>query len=811
MFRSWITLTFRHAAKYGLFTIVNILSLAIGFACCLCILLFVQHELSYDKFHEHSSRIVRITTVSTFNENENRYARTPVPLAELISTEVKEVEKTARLAGREATVFISDRKIKGLERNFFFADPSILSIFTFHYIHGDPSKPIKDGSSVILTETLAKKYFGLAANSIGKTITVENRLELTVSAVIEDWPAASHVRPEMITHFDNYFALEREGIRQYLREDWLYTSVFTYALLHDGASIEAVSRDVNALRERYADDRVKKNVHYKVQPLEDIHLYSNFSFETAGGGIRYVYIFSVVGLLILLIACFNFINLSIARSLKRNKEIGMKKALGLNRKTLIVQLLGESLLYVVIAFFLAMAMVYVLLPLINTIIAKQLSLKGLLSVDTASILLLIVCFTGFMAGAYPAFYISGIDIYKALKGLVLVKSGKFQLRKVLVVLQFLIAITLILFTILVNRQLRFIKDQPLGFDGEHVLTIPLFSDNFNSILGSRIDADYRKRMIAYEESVLQNPRIKAITCSSFLPGQGAITALIRTDSLTEQSNVFIPLVSVDYDFLDAYQVRVLEGRNFSRSFGTDHLQAFIINEEAVKQLGFGTAGKAIGKRLSAVGKDGEVVGVMSNYHIQGLQFALQPLVLEVAASKFSTFSVKIDGSSISESISILKTAWDKFFPESIFEYTFLEEVLSDNYESEQQLAAVIGYFSVFTYIIAGLGLFGLAVYINEQRIKEVGIRKVLGATTSAIFVTLSSDFIRLIVIAFILAIPLSTFLMFSWLENFHYKTTLGFGMFIQVLLSTAFVALITITYQTIRAAQTNPAEVLKSE
>ncbi len=811
MLRSWFTLVLRHARKYSLFTAVNVASLVIGFTCCIAIVLYVQDELSYEAFHENKARIFRVTTASIYNGEENRYSRTPVPLGELLKASSKDVEHVARVASREATVLIPDRKSKFLERNFCFADAEVLQMFTFRFLSGQSQSALKDVKSALITDQIAEKYFGSVANSIGKTIVIENRLELTVTGVVEHWPVTTHWTPGIITHFENYYALESEGIANYLRTDWVYTSVFTYLLLPDPAKANAITDHVNEIRSSHADERVKESVRYSLQPLEAIHLNSDFTYENNSGAITYNYIFSVVGVLMLVIGCFNFINLSIARSLKRAKEIGMKKALGIDRRSLTVQLFGESMLYVVVAFIVSLAVVYFIVPVINDVSGKQISIDSLFSPMTIGIMVAVILVTAFMAGVYPALHISGINVYKALKGHSSAYTGRFQLRKVLVVVQFFIAITLILFTMVVNRQLEFMRNKSLGFDKDHVITIPLFSDSFNSILGSRIDIDYRKRMIAFEDEVLKNSNIESITCSSFLPGQGAISALIQTDSLTEQSNVFAPLVSVDYDFVEAYGIELVAGRNFSRSFGTDHLQSFIVNEEALRTLGFGSADQAIGKRLMAVGKEGQVVGVIRNYHVQGLQYALQPLVLEVAASKFSSFSVKVNGTQIQEAIAVLKSEWDKFFPESIFEYHFLDEALQQNYENEQRLSRVIGYFSVFTYVIAGLGLFGLAAYINEQRTREVGIRKVLGATMSSIFVTLSSEFVKLISIAFVTAVPVSIFVAVQWLEGFHYKSPIGVTMFFFVLGITALIVLLTISYQTLRATRTNPAEVLKTE
>jgi putative ABC transport system permease protein len=811
MLQSWFKLAFRNATRFGLFTTVNIASLALGFACCIVIILYVQDELSYDRFHVDRDRIYRITTSSTFNGSENRYSRTPVPLAELIKNNVKDVEATARMTGREATIYLETKGTKNLENNFFFADPDLLQILTFNFVHGDAATSLQDKKSVIISERIAQKYFGSAGASLGKNLVVENRIDLAVSGVFKDWPSTSHVSPEIITHFDNYFELESPGIREYLQHDWIYTSVHTYILKKERASTRDITQQVNHIREVYADDRVKKHIRYTLQPLSDIHLRSDFSYESNANSYVYLYIFSIVAVLILVIACFNFINLSIARSLRRNKEIGIKKALGVERHTLVTQLLAESLLYVVVAFAISLILVYGILPVIHEITGKQLSLLALLSPQTIALVLSVIAMTGILAGGYPAFYITAIDTYKALKGQVPAGKGKFQIRKVLVVVQFLIAISMILFTLQVEKQLTYMRERPLGFDTDFILTVPLFSESFNSILGSRIDADYRKRMIAYEESVLTNSNIQAITCSSFLPGQGAISALIKTDSLTEESNVFIPLVSVDYDFIEAYGIKLLSGRNFSRSFGTDHLQAFIINEEAVRSLGFKNATEAIGKPLSAVGKEGTVVGVISNYHVQGLQFALQPLVLEVAASKFSTFSIKINPSAAQECIALLKREWDKFFPESIFAYSFLDEALDNNYQQEQRLGDTVFYSSMFTYLIAGLGLFGLAAYLNEQRVKEIAIRKVLGATARSIFATLSVDFLKMITLAFVLAIPTALYCMNQWLNNFYYKTPITFSIFVWVLVSTAAVVLITISYQTVKASQTDPANVLKTD
>jgi putative ABC transport system permease protein len=819
MISNWLLTWLRNFRRYKLYLLINIAGLSLGLSAVLAIILYISDELSYDKFQVNINRIYRVNNISRFAGLENRYFTTAAPVGEAIRNEIPSVETAARMFGRQAALQVIDSTAgeksgtKFRQANFYFADPSVMDVFTFTILAGDRSSPLSDPSKLVISETAAKLYFGSAADAVGRVLLFEGRVPLTVTAVFADWPEQSHMQVEMMTHFDHFFTEEREDIRAYLHSDWIYNPVSTYVMLRGGADPAAAEAEINKLRMKYGDQRVRESVEYELQSLPSIHLHSDFTFSGEQALIRYVYMLGSIAILIVLVACINFVNLSNVHSLKRAKEIGVRKMLGAGRRMLASQFMGESGMLVFVSFAMAVLLLFLALPLVNDVAGKTFSMEDIFMPQVLIFLPLLFIVTSILGGTYPAMFITRFNPIVVLRGLSGNKLGEgYRLRQVLVVGQFTISVSLVVLAIIFYRQMDFMRTKPLGFEKENMLTIPLFSEQSNSILGGGVDGPLRQRMNAFENDLVQNAGVEAVTLSSALPGSGAVSALVQTEKIKEQDNVFVAAMAVDYDFISTYNMNLLAGRGFSREFGTDHLQAFIVNEKAVDLLGWNSPEEAIGQAMTMMGKQGTIVGVVKDFHFQGLQQPLRPLALEVAAGKFTVFSMRLHPSlPLNASIDKVRAEWDKAFPEKVFEYNFLDQRLELAYGSEQRLVGMMTSFSVLAIVISALGLFGLSAYINHQRAREVSIRKVLGAGVKDMFIVLSRDFLIMVLIAFIIAVPVSYFLAGQWLDTFAFRIDVGWLPFAAGGLLAVATVLITISYETIRTASINPADKLRPE
>lgn len=816
MIKNFFITGFRAFVRRRFYTLINVGGLSLGICAAIGIYLYVSDELLFDQFHNGKENIYRVSTTYRLGGNENRYATTSAPLADAVQSEIPAVKQVARLYGREAATEVTQGQNRGgkfREQNVFFADPALFNVFDFVFVKGNSSNALQGFNHVVISKPIAEKYFGNVNDAIGKEILFEGKTLLTVTGVIEDYPDQSHFHPDVIVHFENYFLLETADIQQYLRRDWIYNPLFTYVMLAPGANVSTVTTMLNDLAARNADERVAEGMRYELQPLKDIHLRSNFTYSDTPA-IRYVWILSSIGVLILVIACVNFINLSTVHSLKRAREIGVRKVLGAARRDLVVQFLSESFLLVMFSFLLALVLLYLSLPALSKLSGKNFSFDIFLHGRMILGILAIFFVTAFLAATYPSLYITRFNPVKVLKGLAAGSHGEGTvIRRILVVLQFSISITLVIVAIVFYRQMEFMRSKPLGFQKENLLTIPLFSDNPNSILGGGVDGPLRARLNAFEDEVLKQSSFSAISLSSALPGIGFMTnALIQTDSIKAEDNVFAAANAVDYDFIETYGMEIVAGRGFSRSFGTDHIQAFVINEKAVPYFHWKSPEEAIGKNLEMMGKKGTVIGVVKDFHFQQLQQPLRPLVMEVSANKFAVFSVRVnDGVELKESIELLRSLWNKSFPEKVFEYRFLDDQLQRSYEQVERLGTLMQYFSILAIFISALGVFGLAAYLNHQRLKEICIRKVLGASQGHLIYILSREFMRLTLIALVIGVPFAYWLGSSWLDSFAFRTTIGAWP----LLIGGSVALITvlaaISYEALRSARANPVDKLRSE
>jgi putative ABC transport system permease protein len=815
MLSQLVAIWFRTLTRYRLYTFINVAGLSLGVCAVIAIFMYINDELSYDKFQANNDRIYRITVTNMFSGNETRWPTTAAPIAEAIRNDLSSAEHVTRIYSRQASIQTgSDAQTgeKFREQHTWFADPDVFKVFTFNFIAGDPSTALKDPHQVVVSKSIAIKYFSDVSKALGKDILFEGTLPLTISAVYEDIPDQSYLEADIIAHFDNYYNLESPQIQEYLRSDWIYNPLQTFVLLKPGVSTTNFEKELLSLRDKYGDERVRKNATYQLQPFTDIRLHSTFTYESSTPAINNIYILASIGFIILLIACVNFINLANVQSLKRAREIGIRKVLGANKGGLASQFLLESGALVLIAFILGIACLYLVLPYINELAGKHFAAGSLLTWKVLGGIASLFVITAFLAGTYPSLYITRFNPVLVLKGLTGGPASEgYTLRKILMTMQFTISIILVVLSIVFWKQMEFVGNKPLGFQSNNILTIPLFSDTPNSIFGFGVDGPLRARMNGFENELTKNPGIEGVTASSLPPGLGASTnALVWTDKIKQEDNVLIATMAVDYDFIQTYKMEMIAGRPFSRDAGTDHLQAFVVNEQAAKKLGFENPSDAVGQRLGMLGKDGTIIGVVKDFHFMGLQNQLSPMSMEVAAGKFTVFSISmISGSNITTLLDHVRSEWNKAFPEKVFEYHFLDESLERNYGSEQRMVTMMQCFSMLAILISALGLFGLAAYINHQRSKEVSIRKILGANAAQVFTILSREFVKMTIIAFIIAVPFAWFLAGKWLDSFAYKSDLGWDAFFFGGIVAVVTVLLTISYETIKSLRINPAEKLR--
>ncbi len=821
MLKNYLTIAIRYLRRNRIFSLINIAGLGLGMACCLFIFLFVQDELSYDRFHEKADRIYQLTYHAP---NNNAYARIPPPIGPRMTENFQEVEAAARLFSRNISVRVPQQGNGHFtdfeEEDVFFADSTLFNIFTFHFLAGNPAENLSGPNTVILTRSIAEKYFGtdwLQKEVLGKTLTFIGQHPFKIVGVVEDMPTNSHWQFSMLVPYENMFTLENEEMEQYMRKNlasnWVISHSLTYVLLKEGASPAAVNEKFPAFVDAHAPDQLKVGQTFTLLPMLDIHLTPDVYLQPEPTSDReYVYIFAGIAFITLLIACFNFINLTTAQSLKRAREVGMRKVLGARKQQLFTQFLGESVLLSFIAFIVALFIVFTVLPQFNELTEKEISQGYLLDIKIIAGFLSIFIITGILGGSYPAFYITRMKTLSTIKGKYAENThGKFSFRKALIVFQFAISIALIAGTAIIFGQLSFMQNQPLGFQQEAIINVPVFSQNFNNVFGG-VNEQVRSRLNTFENDVLTSPEVTAITLSSNAPGLGVVARGTKYEGRSEEEGtIFTPTIAVDYDFLDTYGLEIIAGRDFSLDAGTDHTAAFIINEATVKEFGWETPEKAIGKTINLEGKEGSVIGVIKDFHYVSLHESIGSLILHIGVPMFNTFSVKMETKNMEETLAFLENKWKAHFPEKTFEHSFLESDLAEIYRDDRRLGKIISIFAFLAILVSCLGTYGLTMLHAQQREKEVSIRKVLGASVAHIIGLLSKGYLLLIALASLIGIPLAYWAMQRWLENFAYQMELGLWLFLLSIGMVLLIVLFTISYQTLKAALSNPVHALRNE
>ena len=796
--------------KYKFISFINLFGLMVGLTCCLLITTYILNELSYDRYNKNADNIYRITRTFYNGNGEATLNLSTIspPFGYYLPTDFPEIQKMTRLLNfGTVPLRYKDKLIN--EKDVYFADENLFDVFTVDVLKGNPKTALTDPFSVMLTEDEAKKYFG-NEDPINKVIRANNQFDVKVTGIYKPFPSNAHMHPNMLVSFNTLKDSAVYG-EQNLRTNWGNNSFFTYIMLPKGYNIQNMKARFPAfldkhMTDEYGPNKPSKSTSLDLQKLTDIHLYSHTDYEAEpNGDISRVWIFGAIALFILLIACINYMNLSTARSALRAREIGIRKVIGARRKEIIFQFLSESVLLCWVAIIIAGVLTYVMLPWLNKVSGQQLSFDILLKWQVIIPLLITPFIVGILSGIYPSLFMSSFQPVKTLKGLFNAHGSSINFRKVLVVFQFGISIALIITTMIVFQQLRYMQQASLGYDKEHILTLPYYpalNDQYES----------------FRNTLLRNSNIKDVGRSSRIPtgrlldGQGAQAP--GNDSMVPVK-ADIRYVAADYDFIPTYGVHIVAGRNFSRDYGTD-TASFILNEAAVRAVGWKSPQEAVGKNFKYGGQMGHIVGVTNDFHFESLHQTIAPLILVMptpaqAANSYGYLSIKISGGNIPSALATIKDTWQKFLPELPYQYTFLDENFAKLYEAEQRQGTIFIIFACLAIFIACLGLFGLSAFSITQRVKEIGVRKVLGANVSTIVALLSKDFLKLVLIAAIISFPIAWYAMHNWLQDFAYRINIQWWVFVVAGILAALIALITVSFQAIKAALANPVKSLRSE
>jgi putative ABC transport system permease protein len=799
MLKNYLKIAWRNLWKQKGYASINIFGLAIGLTCFLLIILFVRFELSYDTFHKKADRIYRIAKEDPGNYyfGSNQFAITPAPLASTLMEAFPEVEYATQI---EWLNLLLEHGEKRFYENGIYATEHFFHVFSFSLLQGNPHTALKAPNSIILTESLARKYFG-DADPVGQSLSVgysNRKVPMKITGVVADAPANSHFS------FDYLIAMSSSEAYARNLGQWDDNNYFTYAALRPGYSLPVFKTKLAALPQQY----LRQYDHYQKHPeeistffpqaLTDIHLHSHVNFEFGvNGDIKYVYMFSVIGLLILLIACINYMNLVTARSALRAREVGVRKAMGAGRLQLVKQFLGESIIPAVLATLLAIVLMKLLLPVFNMLTQRQLILDITRDTGILAILLLIGFCVGVLAGSYPAFVMSAFQPVTVIKSGLQRNHGNATLRNLLVVVQFTITVPLIIATIVVQKQLHYIHSSDTGINRDHIISIPVR------------DRTATERFAVLKQNLLQHPNVLGVTASLQPPTRIAQQSDIREwEGAAEGQQVSAYNMGVEHDFIDMMGIKLVEGRNFSTSFTTDEGEAMLINETLARQLGWKTA---VGKWFHLNGRKGRIAGVMKDFNFQSFHEKIAPLALFVDPRHYATLLVKVRPEEMQKTIAFLEKTMTGFSPGYPFDYQFLDDAYDRMYQTETRLGSLFSYFTTVALVIACLGLLGLAAFTASQRTKEIGIRKVMGASVTSIVAMLSKDYLKQVFIGFLIAVPIAWWAMNNWLKDFAYRIEVQWWMFALAGLLAVVISLLTVSFQSVKAALTNPVKSLRSE
>jgi len=818
MFKTYVKIAWRSVMKNKMFSFINIFGLSVGLTCCILITLYIVHETSYDKFFKNANHIFRLGTVFIDQGVEDKGGNTSAPLGRMLQQEYPEVQSSARLLNLfrdDKTLFqvqLNGGKMKSFyETKGFIADSNFFQILPYQFKEGDARTALLEPNSVVINEDIAKKLFG-NESAINKIVRVSSSTNgdtsFRITGVFQEQPGPSHLEARFFLTFRggrmNRFANDNPSL---INNNMFYT----YVLLKNADDAPKLERKFPDFIQRHLSEQLEKNGKqrkYFLTAVPDIYLSGIKKNNTiAGGSKTTLFILGSIALLTLLIACINFMNLSTASSAKRAAEVGVRKVMGAQKNALLRQFLGESIVLSVIALVFALVFTALLLPVFEQVSGKHLVISSQQKILLATLFVVLALVTGLFAGIYPAFYLSSFMPIKVLKGKFTNSLAAISLRKGLVVFQFIISIVLIVASVVIAKQMSFMRQKDLGFQKDQQVVIPLRTSTAKNSVQS------------FKDEIANNTGIRSVGTSMAYPGIFFPQDWLmyrEGQSMNSSKQVFINLV--DNNFLQTLGVKLVAGRLFSSEFAADTLTSFVVNEQTIKEFGFRSPQDAIGKWL-AFDSDGEqirfnIVGVVKDFHFKDLHEAIEPFAFRFyndANVGFNYMVAKLGGGNIGQSLSTLEATWKKLNPNEPFEYSFLDQDFQKNYEAETRQAGLIDYFTVIAIIISCLGLFGLATFTAEQRTKEIGIRKVLGASVYGVVALLSKDFLKLVIIAIVVGSPIAWWAMNKWLQNFAYQTSIGWQVFALTAVIALFIAFSTISFQAIRAALSNPVKSLRTE
>lgn len=789
MIKNLITTVFRHILKNPGYSILNILGLSLGIASALFLIIYVSDEISYDRYHEKADRIYRVSSKITESDDQFTWIIAQIPFGPQVVQDYPEVQAFVRFIPMNRTLFkYNDKEYN--EEDFFYVDSTLFDIFTYKVLKGEVKSALIEPDKIILTETAAGRYFG-SDDPIGKTITSGNN-SFEVTGVIEDVPFNSHFRFDAVA--------SRNNLPKQLGS-WGNFGVFTYLLFPEGTDVSAFEEKMQGMYAAYMEPifgSLNITIEYILEPIKRIHLYStNANEPVPTGSITYVYIFAIVALFLVLIAAMNYMNLSTARSTKRAREVGLRKVVGSRRRLLVAQFLSESTIFTIISLIISIVLLAALLPKFNLLAGKSFDLHVVFSPVVLMSLLAVILLVGIIGGSYPAFFLSRFSPVTVLKGEITQGSAGSLFRKILVVIQFTISVIMIICTLVVFRQLNYLKTMDQGFDQENVV-------------GLQLNGQMANKYPVLKLALRENPNIKYVGGTNTAVGEGSGKVLFNVETDQGMSSRGINFAVVDYDFIEALGIKIVEGREFQEDMPSDTLTGVVVNETFVKRMGWT---EAIGKKVELGDENtirARVIGVMKDYHQTGMYNEIESLLL-VTRPLNNVVYIKLGGENVEETMKYIESTWKEVFPDQPFVYAFLSERFSRQFEADEKRGLIFTLFTILAILIACLGLFGLASYTVEQRTKEIGIRKVFGADERVILRLISRDFLILTSIAIIIAIPVAYYFMSNWLENYVYRSKIGVPLFLIAGLLTILITFITISYKAYQAAIMNPADSIKTE
>jgi len=796
MIKNLLLIALRNFKKDKWYSLLNVLGLTLGITFSLFLIFYITDELNYDRYHEKADRIFRIVSYIQERDKKTDWTLTQVPLAATLKKDFPEVDEAVRFVKRERTLFKNGDK-SFYETKVYYADSNVFRVFTHKLVEGNAAKALYEPNSIVISKTLAEKYFGKNTPAVGKTLRTVYDL-YKVTGVIEDVPRNSHLIFDMLISSSSLFKGNRNG-----QDNWGSFYIFTYALLKPGTSAEAFEKKLLPMYDKYMAPIFSKfnvTMKYGVQPITAIHLHSKLEQEPEElGSMSYIWIFSAVAFFMLLIACINYMNLTTARSARRAKEIGIRKVAGSTKKQLVLQFLSESLLTAFVALLLSMVLVILLIPVFNSLAGKAFTMATLFQPFNVMLLVSILLFTGLVGGSYPALYLSSFQPVTILKGALSKASGNVNLRRTLVVLQFSISMIMLICTWVVYSQLSYLQKKDLGFNKNQVMTVTVNTGE-----------DERGKIFAMNNEFRSLPGVKTVGTGNCYPGNPNLNLnLFTVQTKNGYVDKAVECYSIDENYLPALGISIIKGRNFSSL--SDTLHSIVVNEAMVKHFGWDNA---IGNRVKFPGDTSgnyvEVIGVMKNFNQKSLYNTIAPLLLFYSPNN-NIIQIKLGAGQVQTAITQTEKVWKKYFPQLPFEYKFLDDDFNSQYAADQKRGKIFAAFSIITIIITCLGLLGLTAFTTQQKQKEISIRRVMGASITQVIALTTKNYLWLSLIAAFIAFPVAWFFMNNWLHIFPYNAGLSAIPFILSALVIVITAATTATFHSAKAAMTSPAKILKTE